>query len=393
MSTDAYINATPLDGLPRLDPLTVALMHLLTRADFETKLTKCFPSPLAEVDWQLGTPEILRRASGLNRPGMNLTLVWPSRQARIGIGIDTGLAHGLVDLMFGYARPDFEHGTQVTPVETGILTMMATLVLTAIAEDRAPGSTDDVMIDRIGPNAFDTTDLGSMMTVRLSVRLGSSSSGSVRVWLPEALVRELMSVPPREPHDPAVPESLIRRYGELGTVWRAEVGTSTFPRGLSRLRVGGVAPIDGSPLSGTPTSPAGKVRLVMSDCDGRSELEAEPIPNSGGERLSLIGPVRREVVPREPLTVNDPNRETPVPAESPASPTPPADVPVTLVVELGRLNMPLRRLADLKAGDVVELGRHAREPVELTSNGRLVARGVLVQIDTELGVRVTTVYL
>jgi type III secretion system YscQ/HrcQ family protein len=71
----------------------------------------------------------------------------------------------------------------------------------------------------------------------------------------------------------------------------------------------------------------------------------------------------------------------------------PADIPVTLVVELGRVNLTLSRLADLKPGDVVELGRHSREPVELTSNGKLVARGELVQIDTELGVRVTNVFL
>lgn len=71
----------------------------------------------------------------------------------------------------------------------------------------------------------------------------------------------------------------------------------------------------------------------------------------------------------------------------------PPDIPVTLTVELGRVNIPLRRLADLKPGDVLELGRHAREPVELTSNGRTVARGELVQIESELGVRVTSVFL
>ncbi|MFO0908262.1 MAG: FliM/FliN family flagellar motor switch protein [Isosphaeraceae bacterium] len=69
------------------------------------------------------------------------------------------------------------------------------------------------------------------------------------------------------------------------------------------------------------------------------------------------------------------------------------DIPVTLVVELGRLNLTLNRLADLKPGDVVELHRHSREPIELTSNGRAVARGELVQIDSELGVRITHVLL
>ena len=71
----------------------------------------------------------------------------------------------------------------------------------------------------------------------------------------------------------------------------------------------------------------------------------------------------------------------------------PLDVPVTLTVELGRVNLTLSRLADLKPGDVVELSRHSRAPVELTSNGRLVARGELILIDTDLGVRVTSVFL
>ena len=75
------------------------------------------------------------------------------------------------------------------------------------------------------------------------------------------------------------------------------------------------------------------------------------------------------------------------------APSSPLDVPVTLTVELGRVNLTLSRLADLKPGDVLELGRHSREPVELTSNGRLVARGELILIDTELGVRVTHVFL
>ena len=77
----------------------------------------------------------------------------------------------------------------------------------------------------------------------------------------------------------------------------------------------------------------------------------------------------------------------------PSPVTSPLDVPVTLTVELGRVNLTLSRLADLRPGDLVELGRHSREPVELTSNGRLVARGELVLIDTELGVRVTHVFL
>ena len=83
-------------------------------------------------------------------------------------------------------------------------------------------------------------------------------------------------------------------------------------------------------------------------------------------------------------------------AEPPRTATPvvdPLDAPVTLTVELGRLTVPLSRLADLKPGEVLEVNRHSREPVEISSNGRIVARGDLVLIGDELGVRVTSVFL
>ena len=86
-------------------------------------------------------------------------------------------------------------------------------------------------------------------------------------------------------------------------------------------------------------------------------------------------------------------QQQPVSANRPAAAVAALDVPVTLTVELGRVNLSLTQLADLKPGDVVELLRHSRAPVELTSSGRLVARGELVLIDADLGVRVTNVFL
>jgi flagellar motor switch protein FliN/FliY len=116
--------------------------------------------------------------------------------------------------------------------------------------------------------------------------------------------------------------------------------------------------------------------------------------------VRLTGLLTSQQQPREPLTLGinilmspDSTRSSDQPVGSAAPEISPLDVPVTLAVELGRVNLTLNRLADLKPGDVIELGRHSREPVELTSNGRLVARGELLLIDTELGVRVTHLFL
>jgi flagellar motor switch protein FliN/FliY len=217
-------------------------------------------------------------------------------------------------------------------------------------------------------------------------------TGSARLWLPESFVAPwLASEPPTVPGPP--PDSLAR-FGELTGTWRAEGGTVTLARGLRTLRIGGVLPLVDSSLQGPPANLSGPIELALglSSLGGRYRLPAEPAPFSGGGRLTLTGPLHFVSTPREAIPVKPTAEPDPTSAPTIAD-TDPTDVPVTLTVELGRINLPLRRLADLKPGDILELGRHSREPVELTSGGRLVARGELVQIDTELGVRVTNVFL
>ena len=68
-----------------------------------------------------------------------------------------------------------------------------------------------------------------------------------------------------------------------------------------------------------------------------------------------------------------------------------ADVQVELAVELGRVKLPLRDLLSLAPGAVLELDRSADAPVDILVNGCLVARGEVVVIDGEFGVRVTAV--
>jgi flagellar motor switch protein FliN/FliY len=68
-----------------------------------------------------------------------------------------------------------------------------------------------------------------------------------------------------------------------------------------------------------------------------------------------------------------------------------ADVEVQLAVQLGRVRLPLRELLTLDAGSVVELDRSAESPVDVLVNGTLVARGEVVVIDGEFGVRITSI--
>ena len=67
------------------------------------------------------------------------------------------------------------------------------------------------------------------------------------------------------------------------------------------------------------------------------------------------------------------------------------DVPVSLTIELGGCQLPMREVLQLNVGSVVQLDKPADAPVELSVNGKLIARGEVVVIEDRFGVKITEV--
>jgi flagellar motor switch protein FliN/FliY len=68
-----------------------------------------------------------------------------------------------------------------------------------------------------------------------------------------------------------------------------------------------------------------------------------------------------------------------------------SDVPVELSVEIGRTGMTVGETLDLRTGSIVTLDRLAGEPVDLLVNGTPIARGEVVVVDEQFGLRVTEI--
>jgi type III secretion system YscQ/HrcQ family protein len=291
----------------------------------------------------------------------------------------------------GFERTDAESRRQLTPVEWGILTFVIARTLDDLERGGDRLGLGDLVLDRVGPERFGTGDLGAVVTLRWIVRLGAAT-GALRLWIPAVVLSGWLEEAPVPAEIGAWPGRLTQHLDELAAHWRALAGTVAMPRGLGGLRQGGVLPIDGRVLLGTPQSPQGTIQLVLERAEPGSRLwfTAEPVPQTGGGSVRITRALEKAPIPREAVAMSSADEFPPPSIDTGLAP---AEIPVTLTVELGRVNLTLARLADLQPGDIIELGRHSREPVELTSGGRLVARGELVQIDTELGVRVTHVFL
>ena len=65
------------------------------------------------------------------------------------------------------------------------------------------------------------------------------------------------------------------------------------------------------------------------------------------------------------------------------------DVKLQLSVELGKTELPIKKVLELTKGSIVTLNKAAGEPVELYANGKLIAYGEVVVIEDNFGLRIT----
>ena len=67
------------------------------------------------------------------------------------------------------------------------------------------------------------------------------------------------------------------------------------------------------------------------------------------------------------------------------------DISVPVSVELGRTNMLVKDILALSQGSIVELDKIAGTPVDLFVRGKLLARGEVVVVDENFGLKITNI--
>ena len=126
----------------------------------------------------------------------------------------------------------------------------------------------------------------------------------------------------------------------------------------------------------------------MSDETQPIEEVVEPAP---GQEAEPSAPVEAQAEVELVQLVPD---RLPVPimsAPSFSDLAPVLDVSVELAVEIGRTTMTIRETLMIAPGSIIPLDKLAGEPVDLLVNGRRIARGEVIAIDEEFGLRVTEV--
>lgn len=67
------------------------------------------------------------------------------------------------------------------------------------------------------------------------------------------------------------------------------------------------------------------------------------------------------------------------------------DVPLEVIVELGRTNKTIQEILDFAPGTIIELNKIAGEPIDVLVNGKYIAKGEVVVIEESFGIRITEI--
>jgi len=67
------------------------------------------------------------------------------------------------------------------------------------------------------------------------------------------------------------------------------------------------------------------------------------------------------------------------------------DVKFHINIELGKTTMTIREMVELKAGSIIHLNKSAGEAIEIFANGELIAKGEVIVLEENFGIRITDI--
>ena len=322
-------------------------------------------------------------------PALLAVLAPAPHKTRGFLEIELSLAHAAIDRLLG-GTGEAMTLRALTDIEEGVISFVILEVLKALAPRIEPG----LPRIRLEGMALDVAEAASALAderyvavVQFKGVLGKQA-GYLRFFLPEsvlALCNPLPSGPERRARAAAHAVPFLGRIKGAKTWLRAEIGalelTTDDFRALSSRDVVVLDRLNFRPDLGE----TGVTHLKV----GRGQLghmQAQVTLEDGRYRATIESFIFEETAQES---------EAPVPEGSDVQEKNEGaellgDIPLHITVELSRVQVSAEEVVSLRVGQVMDLNRMPNEPVELSVNSKVVARGELVEVEGHMGVRILT---
>lgn len=356
-----------LEKLPRevvtiLPPIRRALRRAFDERSFVTSLGEIIAASVRLGTWEAELRE------GPDLPSLHgAAFVLETSDARLRMGIE--LERDLAALLVGkLLRRPVQLLDPSRPLEAALVGATAALVT------KAARSSHDIGLVPSGMGMLRVEPGERVLSVHLTVRVDDEAYAA-KVTLPLP--------PPTSLHDGSEPRVELSGLHLLPIAVPLVVAVSTSTRAeLGSLEPGDVwLPGDGWTIR------RGGEGLEGEGLEGEARLMA-PSSEQGigvelrGDGSLVVAGARTSAWEVQAMSEIENDSEANGLAEAVL------DAPVVVRVEMGSLTLTAREWARLSAGDVVAMGKRVAEPVILRVAGHEVARGELVDIEGELGVRI-----
>lgn len=191
--------------------------------------------------------------------------------------------------------------------------------------------------------------------------------------------------------DPREIEALLQEHGAGAA--RNSPGDSPEDAGASPAASESPAPADSETTGETDDvrspGPAAEALLDQAEADLMQALSSQS-GNDDSRRTGLRSGEHASLADARPLEFSSFD-SAPAGAGAPASLKSLQDVELDLRIELGRAELLIEEVLELRAGSVVPLDKLAGDPVDILVNGRLVARGEVLVLNNNFCVRVAEI--
>ncbi len=387
-SFSQYIATTQL-GPRLLDNVAEAARDVL-KADVEIFFDHLRPQTLEQLAAAIPEKAVLVRLGLQPRPEK---LIWE---------VDPVLASIAVDRLLGGRGDDAGLGREFTDIEEGVLTYALLRIVHAFRTGLQQGTELAVRLEGFSQTLDDFrpffADETAFHVLAYKVAVGGNV-GFCRILIPAALTAGAFSTPAEPEEGDLFVRHLRQNLARLGEQWvvlRARIATLDLTvEDRDALGPGDIVLLENHELSGTPADLQGSATIHVAR-GKNGGIKTQLLWRNG--RLDLqISSIVLEQEPQQMADEESAPEEAQVEdgGEAPAEPADNMaenegllrDVPAPVSVELARLKMTTAQVIRLRAGQILRLGRGPDDPVDLVVNNRIFARGELIEVDGELGVR------
>jgi flagellar motor switch protein FliM len=332
---------------------------------------------------------------------------------KILVDLDSGIAAFCIDRLLGGTGKAGRIMRPLTKIEQGVFSFIVLKVLQQFHRGWQNGREVAFTLDRFAATADDVADCTSnaghyhMIALRMAI---GKRIGYVRILLPQALVTQSFYSPatqaPSTDEELEVMRQVLACLGQREVPLQCEVANLNLTGDdIANIEVGDIIVLENHQLTRSPHDLTGfavikigrgkngglKTRFVHQGDLCKLEIQQitvveqppeEAVPMVGDDSNAADFVEHGGLGPGAPAHDNDNLRETEGLLR---------DVPAPVVVELGRIKLNAQQVVKLRPGQILRLPRGPNDPVNLVVNDKLFARGELIEVDGELGVRLLQV--